>query len=209
MTRVNTVTLAGLALASQILLQVRALGQPSCVTFQSSNSFFPVVSSDSSAPILLSPDDWPGVHRTALDFALDIERVTGVRPQLTNTTSREASSGGSRPIIVGTLGRSSLIDGVVNATNLDVSSIEGLWEGFISKEVTNPLPGVDSAYVIIGSSKRGTIFGMYDLSEQFGACQAFLVSCSYPDLVYLQQAFHLGTGTYASSVASKPFSSTF
>ncbi|KAJ8073009.1 hypothetical protein PM082_019877 [Marasmius tenuissimus] len=168
MTRVNAVTLAGLALASQILLQVRALGQPSCVTFQSSNSSFPVVSSDSSAPVLLSSDDWPGVHRTALDFASDIERVTGVRPQLTNTTSGEASGGGSRPIIVGTLGRSSLIDAVVNATNLDVSSIEGLWEGFISKEVTNPLPGVDSAYVIIGSSKRGTIFGMYDLSEQFG-----------------------------------------
>ncbi|KAK1227969.1 hypothetical protein PQX77_009016 [Marasmius sp. AFHP31] len=149
--------------------RVRGLGQPTCVTFRSSDSSFPVVSNGTSAPILLSSDDWPGVHRTALDFASDIERVTGVRPQLTNVTSGEVSSGGSPPIIVGTLGRSSLIDAVVNATNLDVSSIEGLWEGFITKEVTNPLPGVDSAYLIIGSSKRGTIFGMYDLSEQFGA----------------------------------------
>ncbi|KAL0059258.1 hypothetical protein AAF712_014008 [Marasmius tenuissimus] len=167
MVRANAIKLAFIAIAGQFLC-VRGLGQPTCVTFRSSDSSFPVVSSGTSAPILLSSDDWPGVHRTALDFASDIERVTGVRPQLMNTTSGDASGGGSRPIIVGTLGRSSLIDAVVNATNLDVSSIEGLWEGFISKEVTNPLPGVDSAYVIIGSSKRGTIFGMYDLSEQFG-----------------------------------------
>jgi len=154
-----------------LAVQVFGLGQPSCVAFQSSNSSFPVVTSGTSAPFFLSSDDWPGVHRAALDFASDIQKVTGVKPSVKNATSGEA---GSRPIIIGTLGRSSLIDAVVNATSLDVSSIEGLWEGFISKQVSNPLPGVDSAYVIIGSSKRGTIFGMYDLSEQFGVCQPFL-----------------------------------
>ena len=34
--------------------------------------------------------------------------------------------------------------------------------------VPNPLPGVDSALVIGGSDKRGTIYGIYDLSEQIG-----------------------------------------
>ncbi|KAL0574030.1 hypothetical protein V5O48_007914, partial [Marasmius crinis-equi] len=168
MTRVNLSPLAGFALAAHLLLQAHGLGQPSCVTFQSSNASFPVVSNGNSVPILLSSDDWPGVHRAASDFASDIERVTGMKPQLANVTAEQPSNNGSRPIIVGTLGRSSLIDQVVNATGLDVSSIEGLWEGFLSTEVANPLPGVESAYVIIGSSKRGTIFGMYDHSEQFG-----------------------------------------
>ncbi|KAJ3557630.1 hypothetical protein NM688_g1372 [Phlebia brevispora] len=38
----------------------------------------------------------------------------------------------------------------------------------MAKEVKNPLPGIQSAYVIIGADKRGTIFAMYDHSEQFG-----------------------------------------
>ena len=32
----------------------------------------------------------------------------------------------------------------------------------------DPLPGVTSALVIAGSDKRGTIYGIYDLSEQIG-----------------------------------------
>ncbi|KAF9262013.1 hypothetical protein L218DRAFT_904506 [Marasmius fiardii PR-910] len=168
MVRTFTRFLAGLLLAT-FALKVQGLGQPTCVAFQSSsNSSFPVVGNGKSAPILLSSDDWPGVHRTASDFAADIQRVTGVKPRLVNITSSDRVNSSPKPIIIGTLGRSSLIEQVVNATKLDVSSIEGLWEAFLSTEVSNPLPGVESAYVIIGSNKRGTIFGMYDLSEQFG-----------------------------------------
>ena len=46
--------------------------------------------------------------------------------------------------------------------------MQGQWEAFMAKEVKNPLPGIQSAYVIIGADKRGTIFAMYDHSEQFG-----------------------------------------
>jgi len=34
--------------------------------------------------------------------------------------------------------------------------------------VSSPLPGVDRALVIAGSDKRGTIYGIYDVSEQIG-----------------------------------------
>jgi len=34
--------------------------------------------------------------------------------------------------------------------------------------VPHPLPGIDRALVICGSDKRGTIYGIYDLSEQMG-----------------------------------------
>lgn len=151
--------------------RVLAIGQDSCVAFKSSTSTFTIVNSGKSVPILLSPDEWPGVQRTAFDFASDIQQVTGVKPTLRNVTTTTQSSFslfGSTAIIVGTLGKSSLIDEVVNRTKLDVSSIEGKWEAFLSKEVANPLPGIKSAYVMIGSDKRGTIFALYEHSEQFG-----------------------------------------
>lgn len=153
---------------------VQAIGQDTCVAFKSSSANFPLVSNHKATPILLSADEWPGVQRTAFDFASDIQQVTGVKPTLKNATSARSSysSLGSTVVIVGTLGKSSLVDEVVNRTKLDVSSIEGKWEAFLAKEVANPLPGIDSAYVIIGADKRGTIFALYDHSEQFGAFRA-------------------------------------
>ncbi|KAF5366744.1 hypothetical protein D9758_006544 [Tetrapyrgos nigripes] len=149
------------------LHQVNALGQTRCVDFNSSTSTFAVVQGGNAAPILLAEDEWPGVQRAASDFAVDVERVTGVKPSVLNASTSSTSSS-SRPIIIGTLGKSSLIDQVINATQLDVSAVEGAWEAFMGTEVENPLPGVDSAYVIVGADKRGTIFALYDLSEQFG-----------------------------------------
>lgn len=49
-----------------------------------------------------------------------------------------------------------------------MSAILGQWESFISVVISSPLPGVDRAMVIAGSDQRGTIFGLYDVSEQIG-----------------------------------------
>ncbi len=170
-----TLALGLLALAGSAL----AIGQDACAEFQSSSTTFTVVKSGKAAPILISPDDWPGVQRAAFDFASDIQSVTGVKPRLTNVTSSQSSNStnsttnaygaASTAIIVGTLGKSSLIDEIVNRTNLDVSSIQGKWEAFLTKEVANPLPGISSAYVVIGADKRGSIYALYEHSEQFGA----------------------------------------
>ncbi|KAF9450530.1 glycoside hydrolase family 115 protein [Macrolepiota fuliginosa MF-IS2] len=148
-----------------------AIGAPSCVTFQSANGTFPIVSQKRASPVFISPDDWPGVQRAAGDFVADVERVTGIRPTLTNLTLSSNSSSipkNSLPVFVGTLGKSALIDSIVNSTGLDVSGVRGQWEAFVSKEVQNPVPGVDRGYVIVGADKRGTIYALYEHSEQFG-----------------------------------------
>lgn len=145
-----------------------AIGQDTCVTFQSSASTFTVASNGKASPIILSSDEWPGVQRAAQDFADDIQRVTGIKPTVANSSS-SAPARSSLPIIIGTLGKSSLIDQIVNTTKLDVSGIENVWEAFSTQVVNNPLPGIAKAYVMIGADKRGTIFAMYDHSEQFGA----------------------------------------
>ncbi|KAJ7730249.1 hypothetical protein DFH07DRAFT_174950 [Mycena maculata] len=146
---------------------VNGLGQATCVAFQSSASTFTVASNGKAAPLILSSDDWPGVQRAAQDFASDIERVTGIKPSISNATSSNPAHS-SLPIIIGTLGKSSLIDQIVKSTKLDVSAIENQWEAFTTQVVANPLPGISKAYVMIGADKRGTIFALYDHSEQFG-----------------------------------------
>lgn len=152
---------------------VHAIGQDTCVSFQtqSSSSLFSVINKGQAAPILVSADEWPGVQRAASDFVSDIQKVSGVAPRLSNATASTASANlktTTPPILVGTLGKSSLIEQIVNRTHLDVSSIDGKWEAFLAKVVENPLPGIEKAYVIIGADKRGTIFALYDHSEQFG-----------------------------------------
>ncbi|KAI0946298.1 hypothetical protein AcV7_010311 [Taiwanofungus camphoratus] len=149
---------------------VHAIGQNTCYSFTPTSSSFSIVSHGKASPVLLSEDEWPGVQRAAFDFAMDIHNVTGVMPAMFNFTSSSPTSelGSTTAIIVGTLGHSSLIDQVVNRTNLDVSALQGQWEAFMTREVDNPLPGISSAYVMIGADKRGTIYALYDHSEQFG-----------------------------------------
>ncbi|KZS95513.1 hypothetical protein SISNIDRAFT_438997 [Sistotremastrum niveocremeum HHB9708] len=154
------------SLVSLLLLlavqQTSALNAVNCA----STKGFSVVSSGKAAPIWVGSDDWPGVQRAASDFQSDIQQVTGTKPSLTNFTTTSKVSG--TPIIVGTLGKSSLISQVVKNAKINVSAINGTWEAFWAGEVSNPLPGVSQAYVIIGADKRGSIFGLYTHSESFG-----------------------------------------
>ncbi|OAA62847.1 hypothetical protein SPI_04387 [Niveomyces insectorum RCEF 264] len=71
-------------------------------------------------------------------------------------------------IIAGTIGHSTLIDQLVAAKTIDVAGVNGTWESFVSTLVASPLPGCPHALVIAGSDPRGTIYGLYDVSEQIG-----------------------------------------
>jgi hypothetical protein len=164
--RILTPLLAALACASA----AHALGQKQCVAFAPTAAApFAVAAHGKAAPVLLAADDHAGVHRAASDFASDIHKVAGVKPVLSNVTTAGASSY-KTPIIVGSLDASALVQAVVKHAALDVSAVSGKWEAFWSGLVKNPLPGVSEAYVIIGADKRGTIYALYDHSEQFGAC---------------------------------------
>jgi hypothetical protein len=56
----------------------------------------------------------------------------------------------------------------VRKHKLDVSGIAGMWESAVTAVVERPMPGIRRALVIAGADKRGTIYGIYDLSEQIG-----------------------------------------
>jgi hypothetical protein len=139
-----------------------AFQDESYVSFIDKKGYFPVVVSGTSVPIVSAPGDHTGVKRAIANFRLDVERVTGIKPEIRET------HGTGRIILAGTLGMNPLIDQLVVSRKLDVSEIKGRWEAFIIKAVDKPFDGVDQALVIVGSDKRGTIFGLYDLSEKIG-----------------------------------------
>jgi hypothetical protein len=71
-------------------------------------------------------------------------------------------------IIAGTIGHSQVIDDLISAGRINVTEIKGQWESFMSQVIREPIPGCSRALVIAGSDPRGTIYGIYDVSEQIG-----------------------------------------
>ncbi|WP_255702673.1 glycosyl hydrolase 115 family protein [Antarcticibacterium sp. 1MA-6-2] len=163
--------------------------QESYITTSEETGYFPLVSVNGTAAIYIDQDDFKGVHRVAEDLQKDIERVTGKLPEL--KTVAEVSTG--MLIIVGTLGKSKLIDELVKTRKIGVSEIEGKWETFAIQVVENPFPGVKQAFVIVGSDKRGTIFGMYDVSREIGVSPWYYwadVPPNKSDVLYVQPGLH-------------------
>ncbi len=140
------------------------IGQTRYVTETCSPGCFVVMDGQTASPILVDGTDWPGVIRAARDLQTDVERVTGKTPKM---VEKPAEAGG-KAIIVGTIGKSALVNRLVANKKIDISAIKDKWEAFSLEVVSKPLPGISQALVIVGSDKRGTIYGIYDLSEQIG-----------------------------------------
>ena len=116
---------------------------------------FPLASRGAAAPIIFAEQDAKVVAIAAGDLAADIERVTGRRPAVQSTPVR------GHAVLVGTLGSSPQIDQLVAAGMLDVRALKGAWESFVITTVGQRL-------VIVGSDRRGTAFGVYELSQAIG-----------------------------------------
>jgi len=138
-------------------------GQVGYILETREKGYFPVVAQGKAAPILLSQDEWPGVRRAANSFINDIRTVADVSPLLSDRLE-----GNRRLVIAGTLGRNQWIDRLVKQGRINVDSIAGKWETYLIQSVQKPFPGVDEVLVIAGSDKRGTIYGIYDMSAQIG-----------------------------------------
>src|SRR5882672_457737 len=158
--RIITVSLCTLFCVTSVC----ALGQTRYVEFTASPGSLQLVGGGVATAIVVDSQDYPGVLRAARDLQTDIERVTKIRPAMVAGFPAQATD----VIIVGTLGKDRLIDKLVGVGKLDVAAIRGRWESFIIQVVSQPWPGVKRALIIVGSDKRGSIYGLYDVSEQIG-----------------------------------------
>ena len=94
-----------------------------------------------------------GVSYAANALVRDISKVSG--SQATITSNRKAT------ILVGTIGHSAAIDQLIRQKRINGNLLKGKREKFIITVVDNQL-------VIAGSDRRGTIYGIYELSQQMG-----------------------------------------
>ncbi len=143
--------------------RVLALGQRQYVRSTPPPGGFTLAQRGKAAEIYVDPTDWWGVLHAAQDLQGDFRRVTGVAPELV-----ESAAPRGNVILIGTIGRSRAIDDLIEEHKIDVSAIRGQWEATLTQVVDRPLPGIARALVIAGSDKRGTIYGVYDLSADIG-----------------------------------------
>ena len=109
-----------------------------------------------SAPIVVDNNDWKGIIRAAHDLGDDVRKVTGTPSEIIagETTVKGA-------ILAGTIGKSRLIDRMIQKHKIDVSEVKGQWESYL-------IDVVDGNLIIAGSDKRGTIYGIYEISRLIG-----------------------------------------
>ncbi|WEG11097.1 glycosyl hydrolase 115 family protein [Pullulanibacillus sp. KACC 23026] len=105
-----------------------------------------------------------GVKRIAKKVMHDIELVFGYAPQ--STTDRKKL--GKQAVLYGTAGQSPLLHELQEKQMIDLSEIKGKREVYLFQVIDHPFEGVERALVIAGSDKRGTIYGLFHLSELLG-----------------------------------------
>ncbi len=169
-----------------------ALGQPRYVRNAPSQGSFPLAAPGHASTIIVDSGDYPGVLRAAHDLQADIQRVTGLTAAI---AGGDATPRGDF-VLIGTIGKSRWIDRLIQQRKLDVGPVAGKWESTIVQVVDKPMPGVARALVIAGSDKRGTIFGIYDLSEQIGVSPWYW----WADVpVVHRDALYIARGRYVQS----------
>ncbi len=113
-----------------------------------------------------SGSDYEGMRLVAESFAGDMALVSeaGAAP---NILTRQSDLKGSA-IIVGSIGNNDVIDSLIEKNRVEVSDIEGKWETYKIQVIENPTDQVGKAVVVVGSDKRGAIYGLYHISEMMG-----------------------------------------
>ncbi|WP_423040539.1 glycosyl hydrolase 115 family protein [Undibacterium sp. Di26W] len=141
-----------------------ALGEKSYINPTAQAGDLVLVDANSAASLYVDKGDFASVQRAVGNLQKDIESISGKKPVITN----DALALKGQAVIVGTIGQSKLVDQLIAAHKIDVSGILNQWDAYQLVTVQNPLPDVAQALVIIGSNKRGGVYGVYDLSEQIG-----------------------------------------
>ena len=113
---------------------------------------------DGKNAFVCDESEFSGVKKIADKVCLDVERVTGKKPAVSaGTVALEGA------VLFATLGKSPLAEKLAseNGLSAEVSKITGKRECYVFAVKSDKI-------IIIGSDKRGTIYGLFHLSELMG-----------------------------------------
>lgn len=121
-----------------------------------------LLNANNRVEIYMDTNDCKGVSYAAHALLKDIKSVSGATATLTSDAGFLKKADTARPaIIVGTIGHSAAIDQLVKQKRINGNLLKGKREKFI-------ITLTDGQLVIAGSDRRGTIYGIYELSQQMG-----------------------------------------
>ena len=162
-------------LACFLLLATACGAAPACdqqaaVCDRDMGRSFGLVRAGKPAAVVVEAGADPALQHLGRSFSADLERVSGRPVALLNglaAAPREV-------VVIAELGRSAVVDGLLARGKLGPADVKGLtglkgeWEAYRQVVVDKPFPGVDRALLIVGSDRRGAVFGGYDLSARIG-----------------------------------------
>jgi hypothetical protein len=127
---------------------------------------------------IVENEAFEGVKRIAQKVAKDFEKVCEKTDSVKIVSEKdfaqrrkdaENAEGNKEEIFIfATLGMSGITDRLIKEGKFDSREIIGKNEVYQIKFIENPFDGVDRALFVCGSDKRGTIYGMFALSEYIG-----------------------------------------
>lgn len=121
-----------------------------------------LLNANNRVEIYMDTNDCKGVSYAAHALLKDIKSVSGATATLTSDAGFLKKADTARPaILVGTIGHSAAIDQLVKQKRINGNLLKGKREKFI-------ITLIDGQLVIAGSDRRGTIYGIYELSQQIG-----------------------------------------
>ena len=121
-----------------------------------------LINRDNKVEIYMDANDCKGVSYAANALVKDIMKVSGSQAVLTSDAGlKDKDAAGKPTILVGTIGHSTAIDQLIRQKRINGNLLKGKREKFI-------ITVVDGQLVIAGSDRRGTIYGIYELSQQMG-----------------------------------------
>ena len=123
-----------------------------------------------TAAIYVDSNDFAVVKKSAQLLQQDVEMITGKKIEIVNKISGSIKN----YIIIGTIGKSKIIETLSAAGRINSNAVKNKWEAYIIQTVSgekgspkSPLQGV-KGLIIAGSDRRGTAFGVFELSKQIG-----------------------------------------
>ena len=121
-----------------------------------------LINRDNKVEFYMDANDCKGVSYAANALVKDIMKVSGSKAILTSDAGlKDKDAAGKPTILVGTIGHSTAIDQLIRQKRINGNLLKGKREKFI-------ITVVDGQLVIAGSDRRGTIYGIYELSQQMG-----------------------------------------
>ena len=131
--------------------------------------------------IVVSDNDNVAVKLAAKNLAKDLNAIVEAKVEI-----QPNESGNATKIIVGTIGKSKAIDALVKSGKIDGKALKGKIEKYI-------LTICDGSLIIAGSDRRGTVYGIYELSQQAGVSPWYY----WMDVpVRKQEAIYINNGIY-------------